>query len=381
MDMAEPITVVFSRLRDPRADRGRRHLLVDILTIAVLAVLCGGDSFTDMEDFGVAREPWLKAFLKLPHGIPSADTFAAVFAAIDPLQFEACFRAWTVSVAGEIIGILAVDGKTLRGSGDTATGRSPVHLVSAWAADNGVVFGQLATNEKSNEITAIPELLRAFKLKGLIVTIDAMGCQKQIAQQITEQGGEYLLRVKDNQAVLHEDIAGLFDWGQPRNYDGMQHAVSEQTDKGHGRVETRKVDALWDLRQIRNASQWAGLKCVVRVQCTRTVQKSGVTTKETHYYISSMNTKKSVELGRAARGHWGVENGLHWCLDVNFGEDLNQTRAKNAAQNLSRLKRLVLNLLKLDTSKNISMRRKRFVASLDVTYLTRLLSQLAALPA
>lgn len=379
--MAEPITVVFSRLRDPRADRGRRHLLVDILTIAVLAVLCGGDSFTDMQDFGVAREPWLKTFLKLPHGIPSADTFAAIFAAIDPARFEACFRAWTRSVAGEIVGILALDGKTLRGSGDSGSGRSPVHLVSAWAADNGVVFGQLATNEKSNEITAIPELLRAFNLRGLIVTIDAMGCQRQIAQQITEQGGEYLLRVKDNQPDLHKDIAELFDWSEPRGFDGMQHAMSEQTNKGHGRVETRKADVLWDLRQITNASQWPGLKCVLRVQCTRTVQKTATTTKETHYYISSMNTRRSQELGRAARGHWGVENGLHWCLDVNFGEDLNQTRVKNAAQNLSRLKRLVLNLLKLDTSKNISMRRKRFVASLDIAYLTTLLSQLAVLPA
>lgn len=377
--MAEPITIIFSRLTDPRADRGRRHLLIDIVTIAALATLCGAESWTDMEDFGCARESWLKTFLKLPHGIPSEDTFAAVFAAINPEQFESCFRAWTRSVAGEIIGILAIDGKTIRGSGDAHADRSPIHMVSAWAVDNGVVFGQLATDQKSNEITAIPELLRAFNLKGLIVTIDAMGCQREIARQITEQKGEYVLQVKGNQPELHKDIAALFDWAQGRGFEGMAHALSEQSDKGHGRIETRRIDVLWDLRQIKNAPVWPGLKCVVRVQCTRTLKEK--TSTENHYYISSVHTRRSEELGRACRAHWGIENGLHWCLDVNFGEDLNQTRTGNAAENLSRLKRLALNLLKLDTSRKISMRRKRFLASLEPTYLTHLFSLLAVLPA
>jgi predicted transposase YbfD/YdcC len=377
--MAEPITIIFSRLTDPRADRGRRHRLIDIVTIAILATLCGAESWTDMEDFGLAREPWLKKFLKLRHGIPSEDTFAAVFAAIDPDQFERCFRAWTLAVAGEIVGILAIDGKTIRGSGDARHDRSPVHMISAWAVDNGIVFGQLATDQKSNEITAIPQLLQAFNLKGLIVTIDAMGCQKEIAQQIHQQKGEYVLQVKGHQPELHNDIKTLFDWAQVRGFDGMKHARSEQTDIGHGRLETRRVDVLWDLRQIKNASAWAGLRCVVRVHCTRTLGEA--TSMEDHYYISSVQTKRSEELGRACRAHWGIENGLHWCLDVNFGEDLNQTRAKNAAQNLSRLRRLVLNLLKLDTSKKISMRRKRFRASLEPEYLALLFSLLAVLPA
>jgi predicted transposase YbfD/YdcC len=374
----EPITLIFSRLKDPRADRGRRHLLTDIVTIAILTVLCGGNSWTDMEDFGLARETWLRQFLKLPHGIPSEDTFAAVFGAIDPDQFEAWFMAWTRSVAGEIVGVLAIDGKTIRGSADAHADRSAVHMVSAWAADNGVVFGQIAVADKSNEITAIPELLRMLNIKGLIVTIDAIGCQKNIAQQIVDQRGDYVLQVKANQPSLHEDIQGLFTWAESRGFDGMKHASCESTDKEHGRIEQRKADVLWDLRQIEHAAEWPGLRALVKVQCTRTIGEK-VTT-DSHYYITSVQTRHAQELARVCRAHWGIENGLHWCLDVNFREDHNQTSARNAAQNLSRLKRITLNLLKLDTSKKISMRRKRFRASLEPAFLATLFSKIAQLP-
>lgn len=397
--MAAPITLIFSRMNDPRKDRGRRHALTDILVIALLAILCGGNTWTDMEDFGNARKQWLNKFLTLRHGVPSADTFAAVFAALDPDQFEACFRTWTLAVAGAIVGVLAIDGKTMRGSGDKAVGTALVHMVSAWAVDNNVVFGQIATREKSNEITAIPELLALLNIKGLIVTIDAMGCQKNIAKQIVEQGGDYVLQVKDNQPELRKGIEDLFQWSQQRGFDGLKHASCESTDKGHGRIEHRKADVLWDLRQILQAPQWAGLRAVVRVQCTRTImeyapaEKSSTqqtpaekiitqkTSTENHYYITSVATNRAEELARACRGHWGVENGLHWCLDVNFGEDHNQTSVRDAAQNLSRLKRMALNLLKLDTSKKISLRRKRFIASLDSEYLVLLFAKLALLPA
>ena len=375
--MTDSLVMRFARLPDPRGDRGRRHRLADVMTIAVLAVLCGARHWTDMEGFGHARERWLRTFLELPNGIPSHDTFGEVFAALNPGAFEALFRAWTRAVAGEIVGVLALDGKTIRGSFDAATGKTAVHMVSAWAADNGVVFGQLAVEDKSNELTAIPALLMLLNVKGLIVTIDALGCQKEIAGQITSQGGEYMLRVKDNQPTLHADIKALFTWAERRSFAGMKHAHSEETNKGHGRVESRRVSVLWDLRQITGADQWPGLACVVKIRSRRTTGVAAGTrrtTSEDRFYISSVKTRRSEELGRAARAHWGIENGLHWCLDTTFGEDSSRVRVRHAAQNLSRLRRLTLNMLKLaPPTKNTSIKSKRFIASIDPTYLLRIL--------
>ena len=374
--MAGSIMLFFSGLPDPRGDRGSRHLLSDILTIAILSILCGGEDFTDMEDFGNAREQWLRTFLKLPDGVPSHDTFGRVFAALDPEAFESCFRAWTSAVAGELAGVLAIDGKTVRRSFDKASGKAAVHMVSAWGADNGVVFGQLATDAKSNEITAIPQLLRMLELKGLIVTIDAMGCQKQIAAQITAQNGEYVLGVKANQPTLLADIQDTFRWARQRDFRGLKHAESVQTEKGHGRVEVRRVTTLWELSLVRDASSWAGLSCIVEVQCQRTID--GVTSVDHRWFISSVLTQRSEELGRACRAHWGVENSLHWCLDVIFAEDQSRARAGYAAENLSRLRRLALNMLKLHTDKKKrSIKRKRFMASLDDKYLLSILASSA----
>jgi predicted transposase YbfD/YdcC len=372
--MTGSIEMYFSRLPDPRGDRGRRHLLSDIMVIAILAVICGAEHWTEMEEFGQGKEEWLKTFLKLPHGIPSHDTFGEVFAALDPDAFEACFRAWTQAVAGAIVGIAAIDGKTLRRSYDRATGNAALHMVSAWAADNGVVFGQVAVKDKSNEITAIPALLRMLQIRGLIITIDAMGCQKEIAEQIVQQGGEYVLRVKDNQPTLRRDIEAMFQWAERRDYAGLAHAHSEEVDKGHGRIEKRRASVLWELGQITDAQAWPGLQCIVKVRSERI--KGEDRTVEDRYYISSMHTRRATELARAVRLHWGIENGLHWRLDMTFGEDSSRVRVRNAAQNLSRLRRLVLNLLKLDTSdpkKKRSIKAKRFRASIDLNYLIALL--------
>lgn len=377
--MAAPIVLYFSGLPDPRGDRGQRHGLTDVLVIAVLAVICGAEHWTEMEEFGHAKEDWLRTFLKLPHGIPSHDTFGEVFAALDPDAFEAAFRAWTLAIAGEIVGVLALDGKTIRRSFDAATGKSAVHMVSAWAADNGVVFGQLAVDDKSNEITAIPALLKLLSIKGLIVTIDAMGCQKEIAAQITAQGGDYLLRVKDNQPTLHADLKSMFAWAENRGYSGLKHAHHDDTTKGHGRVETRRVSVLWDLGQIADARAWANLRCVVRVRAERVVRTRASV--EDRYYISSVQTRRSEELGRAARAHWGVENNLHWVLDVTFGEDSSRVRARHAAQNLSRLRRLTMNILRLaPMTKSKSIKSKRFVAGLDHDYFLKVLHAGAAWP-
>lgn len=370
--MTGSILLHFSAIPDPRGDRGRRHKLIDVLTIAVLAVLCGAEHWSEMEDFGKAKHDWLKTFLDLPHGIPSEDTFGEVFAALSPDAFEAAFRAWTLSVAGECSGVLAIDGKTIRRSFDAATGKSAVHMVTAWAADNGVVFGQLAVESKSNEITAIPALLKMLNIKGLIVTIDAIGCQKQIARQIIDQHGDYLLAVKANQPTLHADIKAMFEWAEKRGYSGLKHAESTQADKGHGRIEIRRADALWDLGQITRADEWAGLACIVRVRATRTVQ--GKESSESRYFISSVQQQREVEIAKAARAHWGVENALHWKLDVVFGEDASRVRERHAAENLSRLRRLTINILKLaPATKRKSTKSQRFIAGLNHEYLLKVL--------
>ncbi|MBC7835403.1 MAG: ISAs1 family transposase [Phycisphaerales bacterium] len=378
--MAGSIMVFFSGLPDPRGDRGSRHLLADIITIAILSVLCGGEDFTDMEDFGHGREEWLRTFLKLPAGIPSHDTFGRVFAAIDPEAFEACFRAWTGAVAGELAGVVAIDGKTIRRSFDRAGRKAAVHMVSAWGADNGVVFGQVAADAKSNEITAIPKLLRMLELKGLIVTIDAMGCQREIAAQIEEQKGEYVLSVKANQPALLADIKEAFRWARQRGFRGLKHAESTQTDKGHGRIEVRHITVLWELALLRDRAAWAGLKCIAEMRCERTTV-GGTTSIEHRWFISSVLTRRSEELGRACRAHWGVENGLHWCLDVAFGEDQSRARAGYAAENLSRTRRLALNMLKLFSDpRKRSIKRKRFMAGLDENYLWKVLGSRPTAP-
>lgn len=370
--MAAALEVFLTQLPDPRADRGRRHLFTEIMTIAVLATICGAEGPQDMEEFGLAKEQWLRTFLTLPHGIPSHDTFGKILASLDPNAFEAMFRAWTAAVAGGIRGVLAIDGKTLRRSFDHANNRSPIHMVSAWSSANGAVFGQVVTDEKSNEITAIPELLKSLQLKGLIVTIDAIGCQKAIAKQIVEKKGDYLLQVKANQPGLLEDAKDAFAWGERREFKDIQHSKTVETNKGHGRIEIREVSVMWTPQLLRDPEAWSGVSCVVQVRSTRVV--GAKTSTDCRYFISSVPPERATDVAAACRAHWGVENGLHWCLDVTFCEDQSRVRMRNAAENLSRLRRLALNLLKQETSRKTSIKAKRFRAGLDEDYLLKVIS-------
>jgi predicted transposase YbfD/YdcC len=370
--MAVSIMELLADVPDPREPQGRRHRLSDIITISILAVICGAEGWTEIEEFARAKEGWLREFLELPHGIPSHDTFGRVFALLDPVELESRFRRWTEAIAGELSGVVAIDGKTLRRSFDRAAKRAAIHMVSAWSAENGMVLGQLTTDAKSNEITAIPRLLKLLKLKGLIITIDAMGCQKQIARQIIEAQGDYMLQVKANQPGLLRDITEFFDWAIGRDFAGVSHSTFEQTEKGHGRVEVRRVWATSYLAQIGDANEWHGLATIAMCECSRTVVGQA-TTSERRYYISSVKDRAAPEIGRICRSHWGIENSAHWCLDMAFREDDSRVRVGNAAENLSRLRRITLNLLKAERTRKVGIKAKRLRAGWDPAYLLRVL--------
>ena len=340
----------FRNVPDPRSSNAR-HQLSDVLTVAILAVLCGAEGWAAVEVWGHLNVDWLQTFLELPHGIPSHDTFDRVFGMIDPLGFERCFTTWTAALVKNAAGLfVAVDGKTLRRSWKRAWSKTPVHLVSAFLSKNQVVLGQLATDCKSNEITAIPKLLAMLELTGATVTIDAMGCQREIASQILKQNAHYILAVKDNQPTLHEKVKGLLDGAIIEGFAGMQHAFAQDTDDGHGRIETRRV---WVTNDVKSLGQelldlWPGLASVAVVECTRQNlgDMSGKVSTERRYFISSHDGTNAQLIGDGVRSHWGVENGLHWCLDVAMNEDGSRLRMNNGAENFSRLRRIALNKLK-----------------------------------
>jgi len=370
--MAPKITLYFGELPDPRVQRTRLHRLDDIVVIAICAVICGADGWTEVADFGRAKELWLRTFLALPNGIPSHDTFGRVFSALDPVAFERCFLRWTADLAVATAGrIIAIDGKTLRHSFDIANARAAIHMVSAWAADNQLVLGQIATDAKSNEITAIPKLLELLDLKEAIVTIDAMGCQKEIASQIVRQGGDYVLAVKENQPTLHERVKALMDEAIADHFSGSQHDYWEQTEKDHGRVEIRRVWCTGEAHWIQLSEQWQGLTSLGAIECERLVGDKRSC--ERRYFISSLDGRSARRIGQAVREHWGVENGLHWSLDVSFGEDACRVRASYAAENFSRLKRIGLNLLKQEKTAKVGIKAKRLKAGWDEQYLLKVL--------
>jgi predicted transposase YbfD/YdcC len=364
----------FADLSDPRIDRTKLHALSDILVIAVSAVICGAEGWTDIEEFGKSKEGWLGKLLPLTNGIPSHDTFRRVFERLDPDQFEACFLSWIKSLA-PMTGQVAIDGKTLRGSHDQTNGKKALHLVSAWASECRLVLGQVATAEKSNEITAIPELLKMLDLSGCLVTIDAMGCQTNIAAQIIAQEGDYLLAVKDNQKNLAHDVTELFDieFAQTEPFEGFAHDYAKTIDKGHGRIEIRECWTITDpelLQYLRNFEVWSELKTIALVRGTRRVNE--VESMQDRYYISSL-TGDARTILQAVRHHWGIENSLHWVLDVVFREDQARMRQGDTAHNFAMLRHIALNLLRAQKSGPKSVRGKRLKAAWDNDFLLKVL--------
>jgi predicted transposase YbfD/YdcC len=361
----------FSIIEDPRIDRGKAHSLTDILLIAICAMLCGGDSFVDFEEFGEAKEDFLETFLDLPHGIPSHDTFRRVFALLDPDQFAECFRNWTESLRRTISAeIVAIDGKTLRRSHDRANGKGPIHMVSAWARENGLVLGQIKVDDKSNEITAIPELIRALKLKGCIVTIDAMGCQTKIAAEITNAKADYVFGLKGNQSTLHDEVKTFFEECLAGNFSEAPHDYLETKERAHGRVETRRCWISDDIEWLTHHDQWKNICSVGMVESIREIQ--GKVSTERRFFIASIAADAMV-FAHAVRGHWAIENTLHWSLDVSFAEDQCRARYGYAAQNFAVLRHMAINILKGETTKKRGIKGKQKNASWDHSYLLTLL--------
>jgi predicted transposase YbfD/YdcC len=360
----------FKDLPDQRCPVNRRHELGDIIVLSIAAVLCGADGWVEIEQFARAKEAWFRQFLRLEHGIPSHDTFGRVFALLDPKAFEACFRHWVASIRDLIPGeVIAIDGKTLRRSHDRAGGLAALHLVSAWATANRVVLGQVATEAKSNEITAIPQLLELLHIKGCIVTIDAMGCQTKIAEQIVAQEGDYVLALKGNQGTLAEEVEEAFIDADAKDYAGMDSNFLETVEQGHGRTETRRYRTLGDLSGVPRNALWPGMNMIGMVESERTLD--GKTTQETRFYIGTISTDVAC-FARAVRSHWGIENELHWCLDVGFREDDCRVREPAARENLAVLRHITLTRLKQDPTK-LGIKNKRKKAGWDERYLTKLL--------
>lgn len=365
----------FEDLPDPRG-RNKLHSLTNMLVIAIMAVICGADGWEDVALFGRAKQKWFRTFLELPRGIPSHDTFGRVFSRLNPDAFEACFVAWIASLVESTDGrLIAIDGKAIRRSFNHAWDKSGMaHLVSAFVGANQMVFGQCKVEDKSNEIVAIPKLLELIDVKGATVTIDAMGCQKQIAGQIVKQGGNYVLAVKENQEKLHEKVQAVLAEARQDNLTGWSGDYHEQTEAGHGRIETRKVWCIRDVRWLGAAARdWPGLRSIAMVEATRQVGAQSPTT-EHRYYISSLDGQDARVMGACIRGHWGIENRLHWLLDMTFQEDQSRIRKGHGAENYSRLRRIALNLLRREKAVKASIRGKRKLGGWDHDFLLSLVT-------
>jgi predicted transposase YbfD/YdcC len=374
---AEPIRSLeehFSNVRDPRGPNVT-HQLFDIIAIAILGIICGADGWVEIEQFGYQKLNWLSQFLFLPKGVPSHDTFGRVFSLINPEEFQASFMEWVKALhqvtQGQVIGI---DGKQMRGSHDRSKGKRAIYMVSAWAEQNHLVLGQRKVAEKSNEITAIPDLLRLLEIKGCIVTIDAIGTQTKIARQIIQAEGDYLLAVKHNQGKLYRDLEMLFSYDQLNGFQDAPYDYHKEVKKGHGRIDVRECWATSDpeyLDNIGQANKWANLKSIVMIVRRRIID--GEETIKTRFYISSLQDDAKRIL-RASRQHWGIENGLHWILDIAFNEDRSRVRKDNAPANLAVLRHMAVNLLKQETSAKGGIKAKRLQAGWNEDYLLKVLA-------
>lgn len=368
------ITDHFATLTDPRMERTKEHHLLAILTIALCAIISGADEWVAMEAYGNAKREWFATFLDLPSGIPSHDTFGRVFALLDPDQFHACFLAWVQSAIVLTDGsVIACDGKTVRRSHDRGAGKAAVHMVSAWASANRLVLGQIAVEEKSNEITAIPALLNLLMLKGCIVTIDALGCQTAIARTIIDREADYVLALKENQETLYHEVVHLFADAEETNGADYTTDDAQTVDGGHGRVEIRRYQTISDpvtLAHLDPDAEWAGLRGIGMVEAER--REKGKVTRERRYYLTSLTN--AATFGRAVRSHWGIENGLHWVLDIAFREDESRARQGASAQNLVVLRHIALNLLKQEQTAKVGIKNKRLKAGWDERYLLKVIA-------
>ena len=375
MKLKPKITIAdhFAKIEDPRVERTRQHKLIDIITIAICAVICGAEGWTDIETYGLAKYSFLKQFLELPNSIPSHDTFSRVFARLNPQQFQQCFLNWMRVInkmtSGEVI---AIDGKSLRHSYDKEAGLNAIHMVSAWATENRLVLGQVKVNEKSNEITAIPELIKVLELSGCIVTIDAMGCQKEIVKLIAEQDADYIITLKKNQGSLYKNVDQLFTQAIRTGFQGLRHSAHHTREQAHGREEVRHYLMLTDVQErVDPTHKWSKLKSIGLVESVRTLD--GKTTVETRYYISSLSNNAEL-FGQSVRGHWGIENSLHWILDVALNEDGCRIRKDNAPENFAVLRHVAVNLLGQEKTSKRGIKNKQFRAAMDNEYLTKILA-------
>ena len=364
-DGLEQFAACWEGLEDPRTGNAGLHDFHELLMIALCTVLCGGQGAVDMALFARAKEPFLRGFLKLANGVPSHDTFSRLFRQLDPVQFRAAFQRFMASFSKALEGVVAIDGKVLRRSFDRASGKSPLHMVSAWGCKQRLVLAQIATDAKSNEITAVPKLLRMLSLKGTIVTTDALNCQRGIAQQVVDQGGDYVLALKGNQGTLHDDVITYLD-----DPAAKVTAAAPTVDADHGRIETRTAMVSTDIAWLREDHQWPGLAAIGKV--VRIRETPAKTTTETAYYL--LSTPLSAErLNEVVRSHWGVENRLHWRLDVVMNEDQDRNRLGNGPENLAVLRHMAMNVMQKDATKG-SLRGKLKRAGWDDAYLARLLA-------
>jgi predicted transposase YbfD/YdcC len=372
---AEALFEKFKQIEDPRREHLKFHSLFDILVISVCATICGAEHWTEMEEFGEEKQEWFATFLSLENGIPSHDTFQRVFILLDNIELKKVFIEWVSEVVSVSGGVLVnIDGKNLCGSREPVKGKRALNMVSAWVSEQSMVMGQLKCEEKSNEITAIPELLKILDLEGCVVSIDAIGCQKEIVKQIVEKGADYVIAVKENQGTLHWNVKEYLDWGEKTGFENIKFDYYQtEIEKDHGRIEQRRCWVTEEIEWLKEKEEWQGLRSIVMVEAEREVIGKEKTV-ERRYFISSLEAKAETHL-KAVRGHWAIENQLHWCLDIGFREDDCRVREAKSAENLATLRHISLNLLKQETSCKLGIKSKRKKAGWSNNYLLKVLKK------